>query len=529
MKTLLVFFSLSFLWVASASALQFFESFSSNSRKDATLTTGVWNISLGVLHPTLFVNDWEHLAGPQDTAFDVGDGSHGAFVRSRYSQFSSSLSGNVILLDTDIYPELKVTTFTLDEGWTLRPQGSNPLIIRSLKDVIVSGVIDCAGSDGEDLNTDNTQTTLGGIARCGGGQGGNGGSTLVVPTDGSDGGASVTGGSFGAVGDAGGGYGGGGGGGYRGSITFPTAGAGGGGGAAGTFFGNDDFTEIGGGSGGGGGSAFDDVGDVPNHSSGAGGGAGGGVIFIRAVRDMIVGVSGAIRADGGDGGGDAGTFRGGAGGGGAGGSISAFVGRDIVFNGPLTANLGVAGTSSGRNGGIGGTGRTWVAEKDAFAAGIPEKPDSLLVGSRGRIQYETTAQQFTSKVIDLKTQGPDYQSISIASFLPGTSTATLEVAGSSDGFVNDVGGFKSGGQIKNLSGLRYFKFQVTLTNSEINDPATVRSLTFLGHQQDDYDFVAACGSIGKSAATRNLSWSWLILFLPMLFLALFRKRLIVHF
>jgi hypothetical protein len=57
-------------------ALTYTETFSTTAAQSSSQL--VWNIALGKLHPPLWVENWNDGA-VQDTAFDVGDGHHGAF------------------------------------------------------------------------------------------------------------------------------------------------------------------------------------------------------------------------------------------------------------------------------------------------------------------------------------------------------------------------------------------------------------------------------------------------------------------
>ena len=134
---------------ASAQALSFSEAFTTSSRIDST-GGAVWNTARGELHPPLLVQGWDDGGGAQDTAFSVGNGQHGGFIESRYATFDSDgvVSGGVIEINTDSWPDLQFTSFHLAAGYTIRPVGSQPLVIRSLSSVLIDGVIDCSGDDG---------------------------------------------------------------------------------------------------------------------------------------------------------------------------------------------------------------------------------------------------------------------------------------------------------------------------------------------------------------------------------------------
>ena len=126
---------LAFLFSAPAFAATVSADFTSRANYDASAPVAdraVWNQALGQLHPSLrLVNYKTGYVDADSLAIDVGDGSDGAFTPDTYARFSADLSGNVIRLDTDAHPELRVTTFVLAPGWRLRPVGSRPLVVPS--------------------------------------------------------------------------------------------------------------------------------------------------------------------------------------------------------------------------------------------------------------------------------------------------------------------------------------------------------------------------------------------------------------
>ncbi|MEQ1876107.1 MAG: hypothetical protein ABL958_05640, partial [Bdellovibrionia bacterium] len=267
---------------------------------DPSGTTLVWNHALGYVHPTLSVtNVLDPGFGPlPDEDFSIGVGTYGAFNETTYSRFSTGgdVSGNIIRLDTTVYEFLDVTLFNLAAGWTLQPSG--PLVIRSLTTVEIAGAIECSGAPGENISNDPTHVAVGGQGRCGGGNGGNGGTALLPPTAGTGSGAGVGGGqagiSFSAVngGDSGAG-----GGAYglglasNGQSPSIAADA-----VAGTSVDDLAFTQPGGGGGGGGGFAYAQLtGDDSN--GGAGGGGLGGL-----AGGPVGGIASAVGLGGGGGG-----------------------------------------------------------------------------------------------------------------------------------------------------------------------------------------------------------------------------------
>lgn len=499
------------------------ETFSSTSQWDLQNSTAILNFTLGIVHPTLYVNDFDSGSGADDKSFDVGDGHHGAFTSARYSSFGT-VTGTppaaIIEIDTDSLQELNVTEFNLENGYTLKPIGSRPLVIKSLSDITISGVIDCSGSAGS--NGSALAAGSGGTGRCGGGDGGIGSSILATPaSNGVAGGAGIGGGVGGTTDGGNAGNGGGGGGAY--SIVFggytPIDGEGSVG-SAGTHGPNDDFSNVdsglvgGGGSGGGGGGAG-------STSLGAGGGAGGGVILLYAVRDIIVDATGEVRANGGNGGILA-AGNGGAGGGGGGGSILFFAGRTIDFlgaSGPpyrVTANKGTAPVSNGKDGGAGGEGRTWLVDgDDAGAQGVPngalDDPISNLT-SIGKVQFDLAAKILLSKVIDLNSTKTSFNALSAVGSLVGGSTLTIEARGSNDNFVNSDSGWILSSGIAALDGYRYLQLRLTLDNNDGTNYASVDSLTldYTRNEQKQFEFVGACGRIGTTPFHLGLFAFWIL-------------------
>lgn len=491
-------------------AFDFTETFASSSRWDTSNSTLVLNKSLERVHSSARVVGWtDPNIGAGNTSFSFGDGRDGDFIVSRYSEFGT-VSGSTITINTDVKSELQVTNFILAAGYTLRGVGSQPLIIRSQKDVQISGIIDCAGEAGVDATT--TAAGRGGVGRCGGGSGGDGSNTLnVQASNGTSGGTGVSGGT-GANTNAGvSGYIGGGGGGYSLAAAPYISVDGTGGATRGTHIPDDSFQTIGGGSGGGGGGAG-------TTSKGAGGGAGGGVVLIYAVRDVLVDATGEIRADGGNGG-SALAGNGGGGGGGAGGSILAFAGHIMDFYGAgapyrITAQKG-ATPSYATTAGDGGIGRTWLVDADdAGAEGFPnggiDDPQSLQTAI-GKVQFVTTPQTLTSVVIDLGNTKPTPLTLSLDSSLPSSSTAVVEARGSDDS--STFTSWIPSTSIASLDGYRYLQFKITLTNNSTYNYSYVDTLnmSYNGMQQNQFDMVGACGRIGNTPAHLGL-FIFLILF-----------------
>lgn len=497
-----IFIILFSLACVQGAALEFSEDFSSLTRFESG---AVWNSALGRVHSPFFV--YQYLDGSrQNRSFSIGDGRHGAFTSSRYAEFSSggNLSGQVIRLNTDSYPDLQFTTFSLDPGWTLRPEGSKPLIVRVLGQVTVGGDIDCSGEAGQDLNGDPAVVTQGGIGRCGGGRGGNGGSSSVNAEDGFAGGPFIPSGVSPGVdgptagrGGAGTGLGGGGGATYvasRGAGYDPLSGSSGAGGAPGLMAVDNDFDYEGGGFGGGGGS-FYGAGSVAQNSAGGAGGGGGGLIWFMAGGDVIL--NGDVLANGGDGGtGTAGQMAGG-GGGGAGGAIAVFSGGDVTLSGGsvVSADRGRGRGPAGRLGGDAAVGRTWLVGRSGYALGGPpfEFPTPS-VTDVGVVAFEPMTITVTSREFDLMNTEPVLNAVNVNHTLPGGSSLDVFVASGDSGFTPSW---------QNVTGVpitlkRYARFQLVLNSTSVATPAFVEELSFdlTGKRTKRFEFISACGAVG---------------------------------
>lgn len=478
-----------FLLSTNSLAAELSDTFESPQLWDLDQSTLIINKTLGRVHPSLSVVGWEHNAVNDNTSFNVGDGRHGAFVSSRYSEFGT-LSGGVLTINTDERQELAVTVFILESGVTLRPEGSKPLIIRSQTSVDISGVIDCSGSNGSDSGS-------GGLGRCGGA---NGGAGSTQPGDrgatGSSAGAGSTGGQGGLDGDGGGG------GGAYSRTTAPDSaedGVGATGGTKGSSTEQPQFTNLLGGSGGGGGG-------VGATSSGGGGGAGGGVVAIYAAGNIRVPASGEIRANGGNGGN---SSDGGDGGGGAGGSILIFSGGVIDFLG-LGAPYRITALAGDEPGGVanrgkGAAGRTWIVDADdAGSEGFPnggiDDPQAGFDTAIGKVAFATSEEILLSKVIDLKSTAPTLNTLSMTTQLNGASTASLEVRASHDGFTNHATSWVTNTQLDQVSGYRYLQLRIKLTNAESYNYSYIDELVldFDYFRQDNFEMTSACGRLGET-------------------------------
>lgn len=475
-------------------------------------------------------------SGSQSRTISVGDGRHGAFSGSTYSNFSkdSDISGNTIRIDTDTYTELHFTSFELESGWTIEPVGSKPLIIYSQSTVQIDGTIQCSGRDGNDANADESIQVSGVEGRCGGASSGAGGydnSGLVDASDGDSGGASITGGGGADSSATAGGKGGGGGGSYAINAS-PQAAVdgvnpdGGSGGTAGTNFRNDEFTVLNASSGGGGGAAFNS-GTATQNSSGASGGSGGGLVIIYAKGNVTISATGGIYANGGAGGDVAAGLSAGAGGGGGGGGINIFSAGDIVINGSVQARAGSGGTANGNggNGGAGGRGRTWIAEKDGAASGGSiEDPDTTLV-SRGSIASANITANLITPTIDIGNSAPEFTAESFTQSLAGSSTSNIQYSSSDSSSFTPS--WKSLGSLTESDKKRYWKFRIEIvqdTSTSFSEISLV-DLTYDPKLESDFDLVGACGMIKPLKPSPKTSLHWIyFLGLPLLFWVFLRWR-----
>lgn len=511
----------------------------------------VWNTALGRLHPPFAVYGWNHTLGPADKMIEVGTGAHGVFDSTTYHIFDKDgdSSNFVIQIDTTQFPDgLHVTRFHLESGWTLKPEGDSPLIIRSLSDIQIEGVVDCSGDAGEAVHSDPNAVTLGGRGRCGGRNGGNGGSQIVLPTSGESASLAVTGGGAGGPGGANGGVGGGGGGSYTMMGLSPGEGENPNlvgsldGGAAGTLSSTDEgFDLLQGGAGGGGGSAMMAGGGTD--SSGGAGGAGGGVIVLIAAQDIWITNTGSVLANGGNGGGDVGSLAGGGGGGGGGGTIVMFAGRHLKndrFEGIL-ARAGQGGTTSigtngGNKGGNGSTGRFWGTDSDGAMAvsGGTEDPTNLHFIDSGTVLPREGVFTATSKAIDFGNFQPLLQSYNVVANTTAANQVSLQLASGEHSDFDPTGKWLNIDDVTGKILERYVRLRVTLSNSDRNEtPASVDqiSLEYVKSQVTKFEFVTGCGMASASPHVGTHGEFGLALFTiftilaPILFVLTVRRRI----
>ena len=516
--------------VAVYASISFTQNF--DNKNQYSSSSLVWNVSTQTLHPPLKVNDYFE-GSFQDLNFDIGDAKHGIFNSSTYQDWDNDgdISDKIITVNTDTYPSLEFESFNLLSGWTLQPEGSEPLIIRVQGHVVIDGTIDCSGENGQAVTSDQSQVALGGTARCGGGDGGRGGTdngvSPVLPQAGGNGGASVTGGSAGsqqAMVD--GGDGAGGGGAYSQNLTDadngvrPPASTGG---SKGTNFEDNAFQETGGGSGGGGGFYYTGS-DTANHSRGGGGGAGGGVIYIYSGGNITLSSSAKITANGGEGGG--GNLKAGGGGGGAGGSILMFAGGEIFLNTAQVVALGGdGGTTLGGNGGAGATGRTWITDGVGGdgPTGSGDNPVSLLAAI-GSVNYQTGSFQAESVTIDSYNSFPQFVSVETTGTIQSGDQVLFDL--SSNKSNNFVANWSESSTVIGVKLDRYFKYRIRITSNNENTPSTLESVkfNFNAYVLSDFDMTTGCGSMNQSGG----GLLWFLILLPLFALVVVKLNLQTH-
>lgn len=498
------------LWVGilcgvNANAGSVTESFESTSRKQ--VSTLVWNIGLGRLHPTMIINNAvTNTPTTFDYDLDFGDGRHGVFDSTTYQNFdSNTATANIVELNTDTYFPLQVTNFRLPAGITLRPTGSNPLIIRSLQDVIIEATasIDCSGENGSPTRQPATSTSSGGTGHCGGGRGGDGGRHTGVAFVAAERGYPQSGATNALGGGPGAAEAGGGGGGSLFNNSPAGSGFNNAGGAvgatAGTNLDDQEFTRFLGSAGGGGGGAA--VASLATDSTGSGGGAGGGAVFIFAYQDFTN--QGSISVRGGNGGIDTGgTTLGGLGGGGGGGTVVLIAGRNYVNDGSVLSNPGTGGTRAGNigKGGDGAEARAWYTDSDGTLGGSTAEEKSNILATYSDSDYNIGMLEATTLAIDLANTRPTIDSITLSSTVAGGGSISTSVAGSSDGFAGDDTGWQPITSLSSVSKKRYIKFQFQITNASASTPTYIDAVTvnFSETTQNEFTFGAACGRIANS-------------------------------
>lgn len=463
------------------------------------------NQALGVLHPPLQISSLKTACdgATSNSDVDFGDGSMGSFNSTTYSRFGTVTGAGpyVIWINTNVYSTLNLTDFNLASGDTIYPTGTNPLVIKSLSDISINGIIDCKGASGTNASASSSTLSAGGTGRCGGGNGGNGATSSSAATAGSAGIATVISGGGAASGSAGAGGAGGAGFNWTNACGTPgtqaSNGAGAGGGVATANYEDSAFRNQGGGAGGGGGA-------IGGGFSGAGGGAGGGHIEIYAARNITVALTGKISVNGGNGGVSAGGSGGG--GGGAAGSIRLAAGGtiNVTVGGTSLISIGSGGTggtsATGSAGGNGASGRDWLTDSLGDACFSPEcelKNQGISLNN-GTVLYKTGLFTSTTGAYDLRNYHTTLTNLSQTVVNSGSGTVTISVDGSRNGFSNDSTGFQNISNISVLNGSRYIRFKVDLNNTVAATPITLDQIdvTYTPGAQKDFNYTSGCGTIG---------------------------------
>lgn len=499
-------------------------------------STAVWNYEIGFLHPALQVTNYQAPSQPAaNQAMDVGDGSDGVFNNSTYPSFGT-VSGTTIIINAITHPSIKVSSFHLDSGITLTAI-NGPLVIYSLGDVYIDGIIECSGRNGNPAVA--AFGGSGGLGRCGGANGGNGGNALASGSGGLPLAGSVSGGGGGTYLGAAPGAGGGGAGAYAGnpgangfnSVPATNTGGTAGNGAAGANF---EFTILNGSPGGGGGSGS-------NAEGGSGGGGGGGTVVIHAVGNVNISATGSIFAKGGNGG--AANFGGGGGGGGGGGVKILTPGNLYLATGiPIDVTGGNGAVPAVANAGAGGTGsfgRTWDNSKTFSGLGSESHGSGLIL--LGQIEYVRAPLTGVSKSFDTGNANPTFVS---SSTNPTNADISMDMAASSDNFSIDDSGWVSATTLASLSGRRYVKFRVNLTNSNATTPTRVDDVSInytlplpsppsgpapsptAPAFKDNFEFRSGCARVAHSqgSASEDLVFITLLLMLLPFLLGLQLRR-----
>jgi hypothetical protein len=472
-----------------------------NGIADAS-STGVLNIASGQIHLPFVVDRNEGAGGgappndvDEDEAVNIGRGGDGAFDTSTYARWDLDSNPSTVTLDTSRIYEF--TTFNLNTGTTLLASGTAPLRLRVQSTVTINGTIDVSGDDGSFVSG---SAAAGGSAHAGGAAGAAGGSPFVGAADaGTSADGAVGGGAGGTSGNPANGGGG---------AGYGTAGVTGSGGtAAGATYSDEYITGLLlGGSGGGGGG-----GQNVGNTFGASGGGGGGVVFIQAGGKISIGSTGAILADGGNGGEGAGG--GGNGGAGSGGAIVLVSGSTIENAGTLEAigGTGPNGTT-GAGSGQGSVGRIRYVSfiGDITPIGSGSEQPAPTSATFGQTYYKSLASATViTPAYDSQNSAPTYTLATPQQTVPAGSSITLEIAGSSDGFVADDTGWVSLSNLGALQSKRYYRFRAQLQAGLRGETPVIESVQLSVNDREQPVFSFTLGTCaGTPAPTMNTSpWS----------------------
>lgn len=460
----------------------------STFRADTSSTTAVWNVARREIHVPFAIDLIEDDGiFTEAQLINIGSGVDGPFDATTLSRFDvnqGSIPNEVLLRGGFNY---EFSTFELPYGYTLKCTGTSALILRVQGDLDIQGTINVNGTSGSGASA--------GVGVCGGGNGGNGG---AANTNGGSGSSPVSGGAGGGGGQPGGS---GGGAGHDGGGATGAAG-GGSAGSGGISYDDGLISGLYGGAGGGGGAG------APG-AAGGGGGAGGGVVFISAGGDIRVGSPGAILAKGGDG---VNVTSAGDGAPGSGGAIVLFAGGRFTTDGNILAG---EGSVSGGSGGTAATGRVRYVGRNPFdlpGGTMSPTPNLTKFGISG---YSiANSYRVESLPYDLNFTYPMLSDFLVQKF-EEMGTLELQIAGSRDNFVDDVGDFlNSRLELSRLEGKRYFKFGATLKSYTPDDSPRIRSLTLNGNegfQSLFYFRSAACAAVHRPSDEPSSPWGALLL------------------
>lgn len=484
-----------------------------NTASAASGTTGVWNVSTGTLHvPFVVDRSGGTVAGQEDEAILIGDGSDGPFNATTMVNFDTNAGGvaGTVTLDTSrIY---QFTDFTLPNGTTLLGSGTDPLRIRAQGSVEIEGTIDLNGGDGGNSITPPANVNNGGTTCCGGGAGGAGPSAVQsFPVDGTSPAISTLGwgqaGTISTLGGTDGGAGGGGGNRYAGTVGAANLVASGAGGSA---YADETLETLVGGAGGGGGAGNTAV-LAAVGSGGPGGGGGGGTLSIQAGNTFRVAATGQILAKGGNGGDSNPAHGAGGGGGGGGGSILIYAGATGVDNGSIDATGGLGGqVTAAVPGGDGGGGviRFAFSSGEFTGTGTENPPPSIV--PKPKTVYSKASYVIVSPNYDTQASNPHYSALVKDQTLHSGDTITYQVAGSNDNFVADDTGYLPEGDLGRLDGKRYFRFKVTLQSGNTSTSPEVRQLSIQFKNLFEFSLVGCARAVPPSGG-RATPWGWAIL------------------
>ncbi len=469
------------------------EDFSTLEKADLANSTGFWNVASGAVEAKRCASN---TIIPACAPLDFGDGHDGVLE-----------STNGYTFNTDTHPDGYSFVSVNITGGTITVTGSNPLVIRSLKNVNIVPAIRVNGGNGANGSNDNAateQATPGGVAVASKATGGTGGAATA--------GTQTAGGNARD---------------YDGTINPGTGGAAGGGnGLVGASFpSNADFFEdatsdfYGGSSSGGGGGRLNG-----NYASGGGGGAGGGMIRVVAAGNISLGAP--IEAKGGNGGN-----------GGKDGVPNACAGDGAGGHGGVVWLQALGSISSpsppdisGGNGGDNGCNAAGVAGNPGVYRG-DSASGSPAGWSNGFATMDVLAAQsysVQSRVYDLGTVNAVFNETPTVVMTSNGGALDIAYSGSADGIIFTP--FNPDIRALNHRNIRYLRFKVTLTTAGAAGPSPKVSKITIPYAESEFHLSGGCG-IG-STQTKDQDGPWSTVFWSLLwitgYLAICRYRLVLN-